>query len=233
MTSYTALQIRKRITTSSLALVLLPALLVLSACSLQPPTNTQTNTKATTEATPQATAPANTSANAPAAATATATSTPALPDASDINWGLYLGQYPRDSDAPQPYSTAFLQLPYIAEAIARALPAQAVMELAQLQLEVPITSPAPGYLQVHLCEAHNCGHAVDLLVNTQQLLVTAVFYQPIENPPSMVIPCHSNQVTRVGGLPLAVQQALSLRIIAEEDSSIDMAELGCYRRPLR
>ena len=210
------------------ASVLLLGALV-QACSLQPPAENNPSAASTpsTASAPSAAPIAPNKTVTPQAATAQ------LPSARDIDWSSYEGKYPRDNTQTQPHNTALLQLPYIAEAIAQALPPQALAELATLHVEVPITRPAPDYLQVHLCEAHNCGHGVDLIFYTPSLRVTAVFYQPIENPPSMVIPCHSNQVTRVGELPDAVQDALRLRIIAEEDTSLDRAALGCYRRPLR
>ena len=157
-----------------------------------------------------------------------------LPVNGPPDWQRYIGQYPRSADlGQQPYGTPLLLMPAIQTAMARAFAPEILAEIASLTVETPIESLDSDYLHVHLCEAHNCPHAVDLLIDVTNLRMTLLVHQVMVDPPSKATSCYSNQVSRLGELADGVKTQLRQRLFDIPEAADWFDDVACYPQPLR
>jgi len=89
---------------------------------------------------------------------------------------VYVGTYPDFIQPNDPVKVPFLQLPEIAKLMKNSLPLGVMEEMKSLTTQMPIEEIGHNYLYVHMCEQHNCSHAIHILLNTETLEPIALLF---------------------------------------------------------
>lgn len=139
-------------------------------------------------------------------------------------WQDYVGKYPISGLSPAP---AFLSRPDVTEAIQANLPPDVLNEYSTLLVESPIEEPEKGFLLMHLCEAHNCPHGVDIVFAVDTKEVAMVFYRVDGSDAPAKITCYSKAYKTLGELPESVRTPLAAHTIASVVPSLMVENIPC------
>lgn len=153
-------------------------------------------------------------------------------DPDIAEWGNYEGQYPRSGALIASAKEGLAWTPLLNTRRVRAelkslLPADVLSELEQMSVESPVEQPEAGFLYAYVCEAHNCPHSGELLIDIKNEKFAVVVYRIDESQDHAIPTCYSNHVKSLGEFPVSVLERLSLANIAKVKPDVAPSGFPC------
>lgn len=150
-------------------------------------------------------------------------------------WGNYEGQYPRSgaleaSAKAQQAWTPLFHTARVQQELGRLLPPDVLEEFTALSVEAPIEQPEVGFLYAYVCEAHNCPHSAEVVIDIQNKKFAVIMYRIDESKDRAIATCYSNHIKSLGEFPARVLASLSLANIAAVTPELSLETFSCIEK---